>query len=345
MSYYKYNCETCGFFSDHKSRYSGHLSSYKHKKMTNKDLQLFDEQNKLENLERKKKDKIERQKDLRLIKKTSKPNHSIENDTNSSITKLHNDNKEQQNNADTANNSLLSNGDHNNNTVNNISIKAFIKQYFNNAPEIKKIPEETLNELLTDKFISSLLLFQREGNLHVLLGDIIVEYYKKDNPENQSLWTTDIQRLACLVRTLINENLGVWNDDKNSLITSEIAIKPLLEFLKKYINETMPILINRFNNVKSTDDYLVNSDKLLLLNEIKRSIDNCDLSLKIIKHILPHFHLTEDKKQKYINTKSNESENKEKEEKKTKLPIACIHCNKTYTSRTYFNRHENTCTK
>ena len=35
-------------------------------------------------------------------------------------------------------------------------------------------------------------------NLHKYLGDFIIGHYKKDNPSEQSMWSSDVSRLTYL---------------------------------------------------------------------------------------------------------------------------------------------------
>jgi hypothetical protein len=70
-------------------------------------------------------------------------------------------------------------------------------------------------------------MYDKEKKLIPYLGDIIIKYYKKENPKDQSIWNSDTTRLNYLIRELIDTEL-TWTCDKAGLKVNEFIIIPLL---------------------------------------------------------------------------------------------------------------------
>lgn len=75
-------------------------------------------------------------------------------------------------------------------------------------------------------------------NLPEHLSKILMSYYKKNDPNRQSLWTTDVTRL----RFIIKSGDG-WIKDDNAEIIKKNIITPLLEevvkVMDRYCNDKM----------------------------------------------------------------------------------------------------------
>ena len=84
----------------------------------------------------------------------------------------------------------------------------FLMTHRKNAPELKKITQENAQELLTreNKLYDYLLHYNSENKLDQYIGDIILKYIKKENPEDQSVWNSDVSRLTFLIRDIVNES-------------------------------------------------------------------------------------------------------------------------------------------
>jgi hypothetical protein len=80
------------------------------------------------------------------------------------------------------------------------------------------------------KKLDGLYHFEND-TLDKFIGDIIIKQYIKEDPKVQSVWNTDVSRLAYLVRELIN-NKKEWSIDKGGNKVTEYIIKPILDFIK-----------------------------------------------------------------------------------------------------------------
>ena len=175
-----------------------------------------------------------------------------------------------------------------------ISISAikYANDKFKDTPALLPIENFNINNLSFDnendkqQLIETLIYNAKQRSLDKLLGDHIVKYYKKENPEEQSFHTTDCSRLNYIVRELI-ENALIWSIDKNGLKISSSIIKPLIkkcistlmEYQKDLLNQMM---LGNFNKQKEVE----------LIIDIIMSIDSGTLENDINKYIAPYFNLS-----------------------------------------------------
>ena len=197
-----------------------------------------------------------------------------------------------------------------------VSGLAYAKKNYTTAPELKKLDEYDLGD--DDELTELLLFYSREGKIAEYIGDFIIKFYKKDDPNNQSLWNTDTSRLTFIIRQIMKKK-NDWHYDKKGIKVCKIIINPLLDniktILKEYISDINDKIIGNKNTDSDTDseiydcesDYkkahkeLDNNDKLKLVNDQKTAIqiiteiNNKTLSEDIIKYISPRLSLVQDK--------------------------------------------------
>lgn len=199
----------------------------------------------------------------------------------------------------------------------------YAKKHYTKAPELKKLDKYELGS--NDELVESLLFYSRKGTLPAYIGDFIIKFYKKDDPNNQSLWSTDLARLTFIVRQILKDKAD-WKYDKKGIKVCNIIISPLLDniksILKQYnddINEKItnkPIIPpfesdeifdsqEEYNNAKKAyeknyvnEKELDNNQKMQLVDDqqvivqIITDIDNKTLAKRIIGYISPHLSLT-----------------------------------------------------
>lgn len=74
------------------------------------------------------------------------------------------------------------------------------------------------------------------------LGSIIVGCYKKDKPENQSLWNADTARYSYIIK-MINNNMSQWEQDKSGLKTKIHVIEPLIACVRDLLNDYANVVL------------------------------------------------------------------------------------------------------
>ena len=193
----------------------------------------------------------------------------------------------------------------------------YARKYYTTAPELKQLDNyDDLNPGNDeDELIELLLFYSRQGKLEVYLGDFLVKIYKKIDPNDQSLWSTDMSRLTFIVRQLLKKKLD-WRYDKKGIKVSNTIINPLLDniktILKKYsdhindvINGKKTVNLQDSEEVyESEGEYerdtkeLDNNEKMKLVDnqqvavQIITTIDNKTLVKNIVKYISSHLSLT-----------------------------------------------------
>jgi hypothetical protein len=176
-----------------------------------------------------------------------------------------------------------------NNTTYNISVKNYIQQKFPNAPALSKILDYSKLTYKDYKLMDTLVYNYNNNNLHKYLGHFIISYYKKDDPSEQSLWSSDTSRLTYIISELLSNKKSVWNHDYRGTKVKEYIIAPLLEYIRSYIDSF-------FSNIEIKKPNLQDFHKLesefnyrKSVAEIAKSIDNNILIDDILKYISPYF--------------------------------------------------------
>jgi len=112
----------------------------------------------------------------------------------------------------------------------------YLTQNRKKAPVLQQLTQEKAKEmLLYEKRLYDYLLYHNdEGTLDHYIGDIILKYIKKDDPDYQSVWSTDLARLTYLVRNLV-EDEQVWQRDAKAVMFTKCVIMPIINYLKTYL--------------------------------------------------------------------------------------------------------------
>ena len=123
------------------------------------------------------------------------------------------------------------------------------------------------------------------------LGDMIVDKYKTEEPEDQSVWMSDLARLSFIIRELKDGN-PEWVKDKSGTKLTKLIISPLMKKVKEMLIERVNEL-DELNNESETDemDTRNNVQTMQQINEIIRDINLSKFDGSILKHIAPEFNL------------------------------------------------------
>jgi hypothetical protein len=186
-----YICEYCNYETDDKSGFSHHNKTKKHlKNKENVNKKNIEEKQIIEN----------QYKEIKELKQE--------------ITKLEVESKiykELSNKGKNINNGIIIN--------NNLS---YVNKHYKNAPPLKKISNFILNgidlndDTQLDKLTEKIIYSYNNKCLHKLIGDHIIENYKKDDLQLQSFHAIDIARRKYLVK--LEDNLGFLYDESSEEI-------------------------------------------------------------------------------------------------------------------------------
>lgn len=163
---------------------------------------------------------------------------------------------------------------------------------YNSAPHINKLEDYSIISQNNQQLIKSLIFYYNKKQLPKYIGDFIIKNYKKDRPELQSLWSSDVGRLNYIIKELIENNKkefdSKWIIDKKGVKMSKYIIEPVLEYIKSInlgcLNRTDD---NNIDNEKSPH----NLKQLITIGSINSSINNGELLNEINKYIAPYFFL------------------------------------------------------
>jgi hypothetical protein len=158
----------------------------------------------------------------------------------------------------------------NNKTANkSMSTIAYVIKHYKNAPPIKKLKDKDAIKML--EYSGSMkcsteeaMIYKfRSGLLHKYMGDLIIDAYQaSDNPEKQSMWSSDVARLSFVKVQEMSKDINEWITDKSGVKIMELIIDPLLnnanKLLKEYIVEC-GIVNNRHIESNDSDNFIQNN--------------------------------------------------------------------------------------
>lgn len=181
---------------------------------------------------------------------------------------------------------------------------------YNNAPQLQELQDYSIITKDNETLIKDLIHYHKKGKFDKYIGDFIVKQYKKDDPNSQTLWSSDVERLNYFIRELINNNKDSnntfnasatkiiktkinWVIDKQGIKVRKSIIDPLLDYIYgiglRYLHEKnkqiSELEIEESNNVLS-DMYEIGT--------INCGIKNKSLACNINKYIAPHFYLNKE---------------------------------------------------
>lgn len=196
-------------------------------------------------------------------------------------------------------------------TINkSINVLSFVAKQYPNAPPIEELEYDKFNEITKclmydnkkkkiNHSIEEIILFYFERNkLPETLGKAIVQEYKKDNPNDQSMWASDVSRLSFIVKSVIGRSSkkSKWVSDKNGVHFTELIIKPMFEIIKDkmrtYIKnkkiEDSEIRDNQMEDITARLGLMQSAGELI------RQINLSKFDKKVLKYVAPYFNLNID---------------------------------------------------
>lgn len=300
-----YNCEKCNFSTDRLNNWKRHNLSKKHQKCSTNNRKLVKNKQyeckfctktfttdtsryrhqRLSCEKKKEKDEMHE-----LIKMLAESNREL----------VENNRELAENNRELAETTIESTK--NNTEVfikyanRSISVLGSLMARFPDAPPIESLKGKKLEGLVeyhgdTDKSTEEVIIhYYEKKKLHELLGKLLIQEYRKDDPKKQSIWSSDVSRLTFILRQLTKNNTTEWIVDKNGVDFKHIIINPLVNKVHNMIKEYVKDCHNTI--VKNNDD---NNHKISLLMVMQKCIDisqsiNLDkLSGDILRYIAPYF--------------------------------------------------------
>ena len=198
-----YTCNNCGIIFTAKS------NLYRHKKKSCRGIQNI-------------KNDDSSEKFTKIIKKLEKDNQELKEDNKNLITLA------------TKNANSMSNVTEAINTTSQVakkslSMMSYAIKNLSKAPNMKSIDYDSATKLLELEYTGNhtleyTILYNFDNNmLHKYVGKIIVKEYKKENPQKQSIWSSDTSRLNFVIKQMVGENdVSEWISDKSGIKTGDV---------------------------------------------------------------------------------------------------------------------------
>lgn len=170
----------------------------------------------------------------------------------------------------------------------------YIMKNYSNAPYIQEFTKfELLKEGNEDYSVAEIVIHKYNYNeLCTYIGDIIVGEYKTKNPNQQTLWSSDVNRLAYIIREITTNNKAEWFTDKGGIKTAKYIVQPILnhinEDLDKYYMDKLEDLDNE--ECEESNKTLIRNNLIVVRNIIK-TIKTNQLNDEIVKYIAKFMYL------------------------------------------------------
>jgi hypothetical protein len=129
------------------------------------------------------------------------------------------------------------------NTTNMSNVVKYVNQNYINAQPLEMLQSNQAKNLLmaqntkTHSVEELMIYYYDKHTLDKFIGKIIKSEYKKEDPETQQFWATDVSRLSFLVRRVMKENDKIWINDKKGIMIKKYIITPILIEVKAMIDK------------------------------------------------------------------------------------------------------------
>lgn len=194
----------------------------------------------------------------------------------------------------------LTNNDNstNMNTMNMSNVYKFVNKNYLNALPLEMLPKSHAKKLLAakttdDHTVEEFLIYYYDKFLFdQFIGEIIRGEYKKDNPEVQQFWTTDVSRLSFVVRRVMQENEEIWARDPKGVTLTKYIIAPILAEVRTMMKKYNTYCYEQMKDSSIDNDEVEKfGDAMMSCTKIIRDINNNVLHEPILKYVTPHFQI------------------------------------------------------
>jgi len=182
------------------------------------------------------------------------------------------------------------------NNTQNLSVQGIIMSKHADAPALKKADPKILQVQFDSndehKNAQVILYYYRRNMIASFIGDGIVAAYKKDDPNEQSLWSTDVSRVTMIIKKLMDKekNESSWIADKKGIKTREYIIDPLMNKVKDLIKTYIGTMNAKAAGIKDVYDKMTsNWEAVRLAIKLHDELDNNIYHDDILRYIAPRF--------------------------------------------------------
>jgi len=180
----------------------------------------------------------------------------------------------------------------------NINVFKYVNQNYNSAKPLEVLPPNEARKLLLAKqdknhSVEEFMLYYYDKHLFdQFIGDVIVNVYKKENPDEQQIWASDVERLSFIIRRVLEENEKLWIKDLKGITLTKYIITPILNEVKLIIQDYHKKCVIEMNNkFKSLDELEKISNYAYNCIKLIRDINDKIVHDNILRYIIPQFQL------------------------------------------------------
>lgn len=165
---------------------------------------------------------------------------------------------------------------------------------FNNIKALKNYKDEEVYYSEDSQLWRILVAQYRDRKLVEYLARFLAKEYKNEqNPEQQSIWSSDESRLVFLYRKAINNNKSIWKKDIKAVDLKELVFIPfknaLLKDLNSVYNKQYKILLKDNRKEIRGIEFDEKSDELMELKEILTYMRSEKFVHDLVRKICPLF--------------------------------------------------------
>jgi hypothetical protein len=308
------HCDKCDYKTDDRRNYYKHMKTRKHMKKVENNI-VTDNTAEIKDIIKEYEHKLELEKKNNIIERLEekiifeKKLHEEEIKVVKITEKLENEKKL---------NSILMETHENDQFVIKSSMNAlnFVRANFQNAPPIHYYSRAD-KLFIMDKYEKGqvIIYYFKRKELVPYIGEQLLKEYKKENPYEQSVWSSDVVRKNMIVNEKIN-NKTKWTKDKAGIHVASYLIDPIIKIIKESVEPFSTF----------TEENLDDAERYNLSNKIIKQIENGTLRNEIIAYISPRIYLNKEnlnicnieeiKNDNKIEFKNDEEKTSEKEENK-----------------------------
>ena len=303
----KYICELCNYSSERSSDLARHKNSIKHKNKVLDNITIVQKESirdPLETQSKYEKSEVELNTCIYCSQKFKHKTHLYRHQKYRCVIRVETQNIKKENEELKIQNKKLIDTNLNNSEVTKKTVNTltYALKNFQNAPIVGLLEGKKLDGFIeydgnTDKSIEEVIIHHFEyKKLDKFLGDLILKEYIKENPKEQSIWSTDVSRLTFILKQAVkNTNKGKWVTDKKGVDLTKLVITPLvekvIEMLREYVDDCHVLIDEHRENDNNEIIVRHKLKQMERANIVIMNIKLTKMTCSILKYISPYFGL------------------------------------------------------
>jgi len=167
------------------------------------------------------------------------------------------------------------------------NVQSLIVNKHDSAPAIDYAKPNLLKFNSKDAHENSLFLVNRykDNTFTMFVGKCIVAACKKEDPDEQSIWATDANRLTMFIKKMMDDD-SKWISDKKGVQTTKYLINPILQKIKEMLINYNKYLYSQVGKLSQHEvDYY--NDIMIHCRELVHFIEHEKLADEILRYMAP----------------------------------------------------------